>query len=176
MTTADDAIQLSGELNVMRDIESALADLDPQVQQRVIRWAADRFDVRFEQPISVSSALQPPVGIRRETGEFDTVAEFFDGASPQNHADRALVVGYWIQVVNAKGEFNSAEVNAELKNLGYPIPNITNALSSLQRKHPALVVQMGKSGKTRQARKSFKVTEAGKKAVEQWLDHPPEED
>ncbi len=65
--------------------------------------------------------------------------------------------------------FDSQSANTALKNLGHAIANITMALGALIKQKPALVLQTKKSGKSRQARKTFKLTVAGIKAVEDMI-------
>jgi hypothetical protein len=60
-------------------------------------------------------------------------------------------------------------VNKELKLLGEGVPNITMAVDALRSQKPALAVQLQKSGKTRQARKTYKLTVAGIKEVERMI-------
>jgi hypothetical protein len=57
-----------------------------------------------------------------------------------------------------------------LKNLGQGLANITNAIDGLRNQKPALVLQLKKSGKSQQARKTYKLTVAGIKAVEVMID------
>jgi hypothetical protein len=53
--------------------------------------------------------------------------------------------------------------------LGHGLINITAALDDLREAKPALVLQVGKSGKSRQARKTYKLTIAGIKSVEEMI-------
>ena len=52
-----------------------------------------------------------------------------------------------------------------LKDLGHRASNITDALSSAMKEKPALIIQVKKSGSARQARKLYKLTDAGVKWV-----------
>ncbi len=49
--------------------------------------------------------------------------------------------------------------------MGHGVGNITTALTNAQKHKPALVRQTSKSGKSRQARKTYKLTTAGVKYV-----------
>jgi Transcriptional regulator PadR-like family len=82
---------------------------------------------------------------------------------------RALVVGYWYQFVQGEAEFTGQTINSALKHLGYRAANITTAFDRLQAQRPALVVQVRKSGTSKQARKKYKLTNEGKRAVEQMI-------
>ena len=61
--------------------------------------------------------------------------------------------------------FTSQTLNSALKDLGRGVSNITRALAASMAQKPALVMQVRKSGTTKQARKIYKLTAAGKKAV-----------
>jgi hypothetical protein len=90
----------------------------------------------------------------------------FDLANPATDSDKLLVVAYWFQVVRGESELDSQSLNTELKHLGYPIGNITRAVSALSTTTPRLVMQIKKSGTTRQARKKFRLTVEGIKKVD----------
>jgi hypothetical protein len=94
------------------------------------------------------------------------LAELFARTNPQTETERALVVGYWLQMSDGQSEFDSQRVNSELKHLGYPVSNITRAFDSLK---PTLVQQTKKTGTTKQARKRYRLTHAGQKRVEAML-------
>jgi len=100
---------------------------------------------------------------------FSSFAELYDAAQPKSQSDKALVAGYWLQQSLGGDNFDSFSINKELKNLGEGVPNITSALDTLKGQKPALVLQLKKSGKSRQARKTYKVTVAGLKNVENML-------
>jgi hypothetical protein len=94
------------------------------------------------------------------------LASLCDLARPDTDAERALVAGYWLQCTQGQTEFTAQAVNDELKNLGHGVSNITNAFSSLKDQKPALVIQVRKDGTSQQARKKYRVTAEGKKAVD----------
>lgn len=92
--------------------------------------------------------------------------DFYHSTNPQTDGEKALVSGYWIQKCNGAESFDSFSVNQQLKDMGYPIGNITRAFDWLMSQKPQLVHQVKKSGSTKQARKLFKVTQAGLTHVE----------
>lgn len=96
---------------------------------------------------------------------FSEFAELYSAADPHSNADKALVAGYWIQVCQGAENFGGHAVNSELNHLGHKIANITNALSALNEAKPNLVLQLRKSGKTQQARKTYKLSTEGIKRV-----------
>lgn len=82
---------------------------------------------------------------------------------------KPLVVGYWFQVLQGEQDLDGFQINKELKHLGHGVSNITTALSSLIDRKPQLVIQTRKSGNSKQARKRYRLTDAGIKAVERML-------
>lgn len=101
-----------------------------------------------------------------EVEAFEHFADLYDATDPQNDADTTLVGAYWFQVVEAEGSFKGYTVNEALRNMGQGVSNITRTCDRLQAQQPALVRQMAKSGKSKQNRKTYKLTNAGVKAVE----------
>jgi len=97
------------------------------------------------------------------------VADLFAAAAAQTDADRALVVGYWLQIITSQPDFDSFTVNRDLKNLGHGVANITSAFDTLIERKPQHVIQTRKSGSAKQARKRYKLTEEGKKAVQRMV-------
>lgn len=155
----------SDELQSMIAIENALSNLSPDICARVIKWAADRFEVSQhvqEAPTQKSEEAGDPV-------EYETLAEFLEAANPKTGVERALIVGYWFQFIENVSGIKSAQVNSELKNLGYESSNITEAFNNLMGRKPALAVQVSKSGKSRQSRKVYKITQSGKTEVDKMI-------
>ena len=66
-------------------------------------------------------------------------------------------------------EFTAQLVNSKLKDLGYGVSNITDAFTTLMKRRPSLVMQTAKQGKSRQARKRYKLTRAGQDEVERMI-------
>jgi len=168
------------EVTAMKTIAEALSKLDADATARVLRWAVERFAVRLDGALKRSAtedrnrngALEDPESpASSERGKFNDLAELYAAASPQTEADRALVTGYWFQYVDGESEFAAQTLNSALKNLGHGVGNITQALDTLKAQRPALVMQIKKSGTTKQARKTYKLTAAAKKAVEAMIGH-----
>lgn len=158
------------ELEAMAAIAKALTDMDQDTITRVLRWVSDRYRVKMIQPPDVIDRAnnQEANLVSTPVEQIDNVASFFDAASPQTTADKALVVAYWLQK-QGQSDFGAQEVNTELKHLGHGINNITDVLAALINQSPRLVIQKQKMGNTRQARKRYMVTDAGKKHVEGLL-------
>lgn len=110
-----------------------------------------------------------------DPGEYEDVASLYTDASPRTEPERALVVGYWFQVHQGMKDFDSQRVNAELKNMGHGVGNITEAFSRLIERKPQYVIQTRKSGTARQARKLYRVTNEGIKRVQAMIGGQHEE-
>lgn len=150
------------EIAAMSKIADALADLDEATQGRVIEWAAKRHGVALA-PGSRQrfGTLATTTAAAENTGGYDSFVDLFDHADPKTEPERALVGGYWFQEITGQPSFDAQSINNSLKDVGHGIHNITQALSALQNRKPALVRQMTKSGRTKQARKTYKLTTAG---------------
>jgi hypothetical protein len=79
------------------------------------------------------------------------------------------VAGYWLQICEGDDTFTSQAANNLLMHLGHKVANITLAFAPLQAAKPALVLQMSKSGKSQQARKTLKLTRVGVNRVEEMI-------
>lgn len=162
------------EIEAMSSVANALVNLDEGAQGRVLRWAAERFDVTLSEHDGHSGRA----GGRRAAGDesdedatqedaaagaptFEHFAELFAEAQPKSDADKALVAAYWVQVIQGKDQWGSRLLNTELKHLGHSLSNVTKALTANIKKKPQLVIQLKKSGSSRQSTKTYKVTNEG---------------
>lgn len=162
------------EFAVIQKIHNELVELSDDARIRVLSYLIDLLD------IPLTSATKPktdqgPMGagkrqeVHGELDEFVEFAELADAVEPRTNADRALVAGYWLQQHEGNESFDSQSANKLLKDLGHGVANITAALSALKEQKPALVLQLKKSGSSQQARKKYKVTVAGVRAIEQMI-------
>ncbi|MDF1480439.1 hypothetical protein PYV02_15265 [Leifsonia sp. H3M29-4] len=154
---------LDPEITAMTGVASALTPLDEDARGRVLRWAAERFEVTL-QPTRLAvveeEADAAPMAVA-VTSEYASFAELFENATPRTTTDKALIAAYWFQVIQGSSGFQSQQLNTELKNLGHGLTNVTDSLGSAERAKPTLVMQVNKSGKSKQARKTYKLTLAG---------------
>ena len=171
------------ELSAMKALHEALLPLSPEGRGRVIAWVVGALEVPMSGKVgntvrgntnrstdSNEGADDAPSaeGARRQ-GSFTEFADLLGDAQPQTDADKALVGGYWFQVVAGAEDFTSQAVNDKLKDTGEAVGNITRAMDKLKSSKPQFVRQLLKSGKSQQARKKFKLTTAGIQAVERML-------
>ena len=96
---------------------------------------------------------------------FSSFAELYAAANPRTNGEKALVAGYWLQVCQAAESFTGAAANKELTHLGHKLANITDAIDSMKSQKPMLILQIKKSGTSRQARKLYQLSHEGMKRI-----------
>lgn len=162
------------EIDAMGAVSKALEKVDDEAKARILDWAIKR----FAPTVKVSAAEKTSNGDAQEnsveTGDFEAFVDLFDRANPGSGPQRALVGGYWFQIVQGADGFKGQEVNNALKDIGHGVGNITEALDALQSRTPALVRQIAKTGRSKQARKTYKLTQAGVRDVRRMLNSAPE--
>jgi hypothetical protein len=157
------------EIKAITSLANALEPLDAAAVKRVLDWAAAKFGV------VISSASNGSTGDRKTSAaldskvEYGSFADLFDAANPSTERDKVLVAAYWLQEIEGIKEWTSQPANDSLKNLGHPLSNVTRALGDVQKTKPSLVMQTQKSGKSKQARKLYKLTGEGIKVVKRLL-------
>jgi len=172
------------ELKAMEEVHSALAKLTVDGQQRVVAWAVSALQLSLGAPAITTGHHQgrPPQAasvqqdapsgggdVATGAGAYASFADLFSAASPTTNQEKALVGGYWLQVCQGVESFASMAINNELKNLGEGVENITSAFDGLKDTKPQLALQVRKDGKSQQARKKYKLTVAGIRAVERMI-------
>jgi hypothetical protein len=162
------------EIEAMSTVSNALSDLEDGQRDRVVRWAAERYGIT----LSTRGGSRSGTGQRttRSSGDpddltedeitaeaptFEHFAELFAAAQPKTNDNKALVAAYWLQAIQGQDKWQAEALTKELKNLGHAIANITDALTHNMKKKPQRVIQLQKSGSSRQARKTYKVTHEG---------------
>jgi hypothetical protein len=158
------------EIKGMHSMVEILDQVEPEARARMINWVVQRYGVTVRAPNS-----RAPAETSRDSEsklEFGSLSDLFEAASPKTESQMALVGGFWFQESQGQPDFSSQQVNDELKNLGHRLTNITRAFDFLRQTKPALVLQIQKSGKSKQARKRFRLTQAGVKAVRELIDRP----
>ena len=153
----------------MNTLVETLEALEAPQRANVLRYINGRYGGRPSAPLRDAEGGEPGEGAVGSAA-FADLGDLFDRANPQNQADRVLVVAYWKQVIEGAESFEAFPVSKELKHLGHGVTNITSALDSLIQQSPKLVLQVAKSGKTRQARKRYKVTREGVRRVQTMIE------
>jgi hypothetical protein len=176
---SDGKTPTDAEFSAMQTLYSALEPLDNDARIRVVDYIAARLKIAVKSPERPSGA-----GVIASNGgdgaaieeeertapKYKDFADLYAAARPKNQADKALVAGYWLQVCQGAENFDGFSANRELRHLGERVGNITNAVDNLKDQKPELALQLKKSGKSQQARKVYKLTVAGIKAVEAMID------
>ena len=163
------------EIDAMSKVAEALEELEEDARKRVLKWAADKYNVKgLSQKSSKGNSgdngdTDESNGGDITSDEYETFAEFYASASPSTNAEKVLVAGYWHQVVGGKGNISSAPLNKDLKNLGHFVINVNNRFDELMGKKPQLAIQLKKTGTKRQGRKQYKLTKAGIDKVKKML-------
>ena len=171
----DESINFTDELKAMHSIGEALSKLDPNSRERVLRWAFDIYNANLpknmgDQKQQIKDDESPDVIKNQDSQEhFESAAELLASASPSSDVERVLVVGYWFQELQGHPDLDSQSINTELKHQGHGVKNITSAFGGLISQKPQLVIQLKKSGNSKQARKKYKLTTAGVKRVKTML-------
>lgn len=179
----DSASAADAEFAAMQGVYTTLASLEAAAQQRVLDYVINRLGLAAPSRPSARAEVRTDNAAEAESrddvsdnapgtagsSDYGSLAELYDAAQPKSQSDKALVCGYWLQICQGAENFDAFSVNKELKNLGQGVPNITSALDALKAQKPALALQLKKAGKSRQARKTYKVTVAGIKAVEAMI-------
>jgi hypothetical protein len=107
--------------------------------------------------------------------DYADASEFLEAAGAADAANRVLAVAYYHQMILNEGDWASMTINNDLKHVGHPVANITTTFDRLMKRRPALVRQVKKSGKTKQARKLYSLTAEGQRAVQLMLSGQPAE-
>lgn len=170
------------EIDAMGKVAEALGDLGEDERGRVLRWAAERYGVLLMKSRGKADEANESYaagdegeateinGGMDENRVYEHFAELYDSANPSTDAERVLVAAYWIQYLQGKSPYGSQDLNKVLKDLGHGVGTINKAMSTNIKKRPALILQVSRSGSSQQARKKYKLTDAGKKWVEGRID------
>jgi hypothetical protein len=168
------------EIEAMGKVVDALGNLEEEERGRVLRWAAERYGVTvpklhvdqdnqvdedYEDDLDNGGEVDESRGGGAQSLKFEDFAELYDAVGPQTDPERVVVASYWTQIHQNKATFGSQELNILLKNLGHGVGTINKAMTANINKKPALILQITRGGSTQQARKKYKLTEAGKKWV-----------
>lgn len=158
------------EITAMAELGKIINPLSTEARQRVLQWACARFLAGKIPAASNSNETHTSKeNITSTPKKYEDFVDLFDATQPNTAAEKVLVTAYWFKTNNNQETFTSQPINSALKDLGHGISHMPSALSALESQQPALVRQMQKSGKSQQARKTYKITDAGLKAVEAMI-------
>lgn len=167
------------DLKTTEAILKGLEEFESNDQSRILRWVIEKLDLQGN--VKLPGLSQHGAGVpaggngsgfcsENVLDAFEHVAMLFAAAEPQTDSQRALVVAAYLQHHENHEDLTGQQVNAVLKDLGHQCKNITDAITTLKNKKPSLMVQTGKTGSTKQARKRYKVTHPGFALVNKMID------
>lgn len=175
------------EIVALNAAYEALKHLDQDAIERSLNWLATRMGVSLAAkarssanpavPVAEPLAKSVPLTTEPETepgdiGRFETSAEFLTKIQEPNDAERVLAVAAYLQTQEPEAELTGFRINKELKHIGHGLVNITKTIGVWIEQKPQLMIQVRKSGTTRQAKKVYKVTDEGFKWVGKRLVQP----
>lgn len=161
------------DITAFKAIYEALASLEEEARERVFMSVGAMLGING----SALSSKSPMAGQILKDGsidgenfsEYSTFAELYAGVDPASNSEKALVAGYWLQVCQGAEGFSGSATNDELANLGHKLSNVTRAFSALIKAKPQLVLQVKKKGKSPQARKVYKLSQAGIDRIQEMI-------
>lgn len=95
----------------------------------------------------------------------DDFPALLERCHPQRASEKALLAAYHLERAGHHGPLTSQRINTVLKQYGLSVSNITRAIETNLRAAPPLMEQIRKRGPTRQARKEYRLTEAGERMI-----------
>ena len=169
----------ASEFEAIRTVHGALEHLDDEARARVLAYIASLLDIDSAVVGSREASARGDDGEEflgrdatesvRQIPDFSAFAELFARSNPNSNGEKALVAGYWLQECKGADSFTGAEANKELNNLGHKVINITDAIEQMKSRKPMLILQLRKSGTSRQARKIYKVSQEGMNRVMEMI-------
>ena len=167
------------EIEAFTTIHSTLSVLDDETRRRVLSAVSLLLGIEgtaiktsgnseVKHIPAAKHSTAPEEAIQYED-KYEEFAELFAAAQPTSNPYKALVAGYWLQVHLGRESFSSHDMNKELNNLGHKIGHTPSAFAPLVEAKPQLVLQLKKSGTSKQARKTYKLSKAGISKVESML-------
>ncbi|MBI5455221.1 MAG: hypothetical protein HY956_11370 [Deltaproteobacteria bacterium] len=157
------------EIKAMSDVNEAIKELQDDAKTRVIQWILNKYSLNLGAVVNKGARPNAENSRDIDIKSFDSVANIFEKATPQNAPDKVLIVAAFLQEKFDKSELTGGEIHKELRHLGHGLSNITDTISQLEAKKPKLMIQTKKEGKSKQAKKKYKVTAEGLKAARQML-------
>jgi hypothetical protein len=152
---------------VLDEINAAVASYDPILKEQardILLKQAFGTEAKSSKA-SVASKAGPADALQSDVA-FHTLVEKWP---PETQAEWVLLGAYYFQVIVGNSSVTAFQVNQELKQHGTVIANITASFDENINQNPALIRQIGKSGKSQQAKKKYVVTTNGIKFVKEKL-------
>jgi hypothetical protein len=172
--------RLSSLIAKLDSINSKISNYDPALREhaaRILVAALTENERRIPFPAG-HSGEHPDMGATAGVHEsspgrsipwINSFADLVELWKPETQSEWALLAAFYKTKVDEEETLSAQTLNTVLKHHGNGILNITRAIDDLVHASPALMLQIKKSGTTRQARKSYRLTTQGAKFVEAKL-------
>lgn len=187
------------ELIAMGQTFEALKNLDKGQVGRVIRWVKDRFGVldavteftapavAQDTPAAVSTpqpataeipetpqaaTVEPDGPEKKGLMDYDTVMDLFANAEVKKVSQKILLMAAFLQERQNFKEISSYDINFRLKRLNQGVQNISSSINGLLNRKPEVMVELERSGSSKQARRKFRVTIEGLRVAAEFLKSP----
>jgi hypothetical protein len=163
-------VDAATEARAIAHVVQALEALDSAAITRVLDWAWKRYALSPpDRPRDRGRAATASENGKRADDHIADLAALYSAAAPTTDSESVLAAAYWHQVLQGAEYLDSQTLNTDLKQLGHGVGNVTRACSTLIEQKPALMIQVKKSGSTKQARKQYRLTSAGVQRVRERL-------
>ena len=112
---------------------------------------------------------------RQETGgikgfmKYDTFQDLFFSSNAKTITSKILLASAYLQEKKNIKEFVSSDINSLMKKIGQDVSNISASINVLLDKQPPLLIQTGKLGASKQARRTYAVTEEGLRIARNYI-------
>ncbi len=165
------------ELTVMNDVAKILSTLNGDEQRRVIVWLTDYFgildDDYSDYDFAAMDSLEPQAFTEYEADDEpvaeeapDTFESFYNLVAPKTAIQKIVTAAHWLENKDGKEAWKSFEVNKLLKSVDVKVTSVSGTLGLEEKKDQPLVEVLQKSGDSMQARKTFRLSDAGRSFIE----------
>lgn len=101
--------------------------------------------------------------------KYDTFEDLFFASNAKTITAKILLAAAYFQERKNIKEFGSSDLNAMMKKIGQVVQNISASINVLLMKEPPLLIQAGKSGAKKHARRAYSVTEEGLRIARNYI-------
>lgn len=169
--------EMLNELKVLNEVADILRDLNKGEQRRTLEWLLDYFDVYDEGLLENAYVLteeddvvdfsdedyEPEAEEAPVDSDFETL---FAKVAPKTAIQKIVTAAWWLETKEGKDSWKSFEVNKLLKSIDIKVSSVSGTLAIEGKKEDSKIVVLEKSGDSMQARKTFRLSDAGFKFVE----------
>jgi len=96
------------EVDAMRDIDAALAKLEPEEQKRVLDWASSKHQIKMT--VEKSSNESFPKSDSGNKQSFGDIKSFLSHKQPENFYERVACLVYYLDKFNGKPEVGTNDI------------------------------------------------------------------